>query len=212
MLADLRPPSPAPRMCARVCAHTHTRARACTHTGGMEGVQQQPWGGHWLMSSLLGLHIKQQWRPQDAATRGEILISLPTFTPLQAWSSPALPWKKQVVWSRQAPYGDPPLSISGQSVDMTTELPYPVPSLHSHTCVLPGTSSTGCFPGWRSIFTDPVKTLPPKGSRWDITPGILAHDGHWNWQLRSPKPIKGGLSKPRRKGGTHLELFQETQG
>lgn len=48
-----------------------------------------------------------------------------TCTSLKAWAGAALPWKERVVWSRQAPYGSPPLTILGQCVDMTTRLPDP---------------------------------------------------------------------------------------
>lgn len=119
--------------------------------------------------------------------------------------APALPCKKQVVWSQQTPYGDPPLSTSSQSVGMTTGLPDPVPSLHPRTCVLPGISSTGCLSGWRRIFTNSVKTLPVKSSRWTSRQASLLMMALELAALLTKAQTWGLRKYHRGRGGAHLE-------
>lgn len=110
--------------------------------------------------------------------RGEKSSQVPPLSFLsEPGPAPALPCEKQVVWSRQAPYGDPPLSILGRSVDMTTRLADPVPSLHPCTRVPTGTSFTRRLPGGRCISTDSVKTLPPRSSGRPSYQALLARDG-----------------------------------
>ena len=115
-----------------------------------------------------------------------------------------------MVWSRRAPYGDLPLSILGQSVDMTTRLPDPdaqSPSLCSARHI-----STSGFAGWRDVFTDSVKAFPPNSSRFGTS--LQASLLVMGMELAAllPKAQKWGLRRHRGRGGPHLEAFQETPG
>ena len=115
----------------------------------------------------------------------------PACASLKAWAGAALPRKEPVVWSRQAPYGSPPLAILGPSVDMTTRLPDPATQ--------PPSSGSRCArhilhqlpPRWERPLHR-FRRAPSLGQRRTGTLGQAPRcGGHGNRQPRSSKPASG---------------------